>query len=109
VAVEPPVSEDVGFMRDDAGTFGAGGASPGLFVEGVGGGSTGGGGGMPAVPGIAPQPEATLPVSAVPEPGTWLMMITGFFLLGAALRTRKRDAVIVSAVMPEKACSEPCV
>lgn len=109
VPVESPVTEDVGFMPDGAGSFGAGGAGPGLFVEGIGGGSMGGGGGMPAVPGSAPPPEATLPVSAVPEPGTWLMMIAGFFLLGAALRIRRRDDEIVSAVMPGKACSEPCV
>jgi len=41
----------------------------------------GGGGGITAVD-IAP---------AVPEPATWLMMITGFGMLGFALRRRRRE------------------
>ena len=37
--------------------------------------------------------EATVPpVSAVPEPGTWGMMITGFALAGAALRRSRKAA-----------------
>ncbi len=32
-------------------------------------------------------------VQAVPEPGTWLMMIVGFGLLGGMLRSRRRAAI----------------
>jgi len=35
----------------------------------------------------------TMPVSAVPEPTTWALMIGGFGLAGAALRRQRRSAV----------------
>lgn len=35
-------------------------------------------------------PAMSLPVSAVPEPATWAMMITGFGLAGASLRRSRR-------------------
>ncbi len=38
-------------------------------------------------------PAMSLPVSAVPEPATWAMMITGFGLAGTALRRRNRAFV----------------
>lgn len=66
--------------------IGAGpGGGGGGFVGGPptggssGGGSSGGGDGDPGVPPIVP---------VVPEPGTWLMMLLGFFGLGAAMRRR---------------------
>ena len=35
--------------------------------------------------------------SAVPEPATWAMMLLGFGLIGASLRTRRRSANVVTA------------
>jgi 2-oxoglutarate dehydrogenase E2 component (dihydrolipoamide succinyltransferase) len=73
-----------------------GAAGPGLGAAGllipvaavaaVGGGG-GGGGGVT----ISPQPAP-----AIPEPATWLMMITGIGFLGAALR-RRRDRASAGA------------
>lgn len=40
----------------------------------------------PTPPGETPPP----PAPPIPEPGTWLMMISGFGLLGLALRRRRR-------------------
>jgi hypothetical protein len=56
-------------------------AFPGVGVSGFGGGGGGGatgGGGAP-----------TPPVTAVPEPTTWSLMLIGFGLLGGALRSRR--------------------
>lgn len=40
---------------------------------------------------VVPTPSPTVPpVSAVPEPSTWLMLITGFGLLGSAVRRQRR-------------------
>jgi len=36
---------------------------------------------------------ATTPISPIPEPATWAMMITGFGLVGASLRRRRSVAV----------------
>jgi hypothetical protein len=36
-------------------------------------------------------------VSAVPEPGTWAMMLIGFFTVGGALRTSRRSAQAAAA------------
>lgn len=41
---------------------------------------------------IAFEPDAT-PVSSVPEPSTWAMLITGFFLTGVAGRRRGNQAL----------------
>ncbi|MBB3345628.1 hypothetical protein FHY02_000066 [Sphingomonas sp. BK069] len=30
-------------------------------------------------------------LSAVPEPGTWAMMLIGFAMIGVAMRSRRRD------------------
>ncbi len=38
----------------------------------------------------------SLSIGAVPEPGTWAMMILGFGLIGGALRTRKRAVLAVA-------------
>jgi hypothetical protein len=40
--------------------------------------------------------QVTVPVSAVPEPATWAMMLGGFGLLGAATRRRNRVARVVA-------------
>jgi hypothetical protein len=53
------------------------------------------GGGAGGTPGDSGTPAT--PVSAVPEPSDWLMVITGFFLIGASLRShRRRDAKIIA-------------
>ena len=44
-----------------------------------------------STPIVSPSPTPTLPpASAVPEPSTWLMLISGFGFLGAGLRRRQR-------------------
>jgi len=71
------------------GVTGPGGGSPG-------GGGIGGGGGSPGGPPIVYQPqEIKPPVAAVPEPGTWAMMLLGFGLMG--WRLRRRTAPTLSA------------
>ncbi|WP_010219106.1 PEPxxWA-CTERM sorting domain-containing protein [Sphingomonas sp. PAMC 26621] len=73
------------------GGFGGGGF-PGTISGGGGGGTpgTGGavgvggnGGGVPSVP------------SAVPEPSTWALMLTGYFLVGIGYRRRRKSASTV--------------
>jgi PEP-CTERM motif len=64
-----------------------------IFFSGGGGGVGGGGGGGGGTPGqTTPQqpPSAPGDTPAVPEPGTWTMMIAGFGLCGFALRRRRR-------------------
>ncbi|MFS0772879.1 PEP-CTERM sorting domain-containing protein [Sphingomonas sp. 1P08PE] len=63
------------------------GFSPGVGVPVSGfipGGGGGGGGG-----GTTPVDPGTPPVSAIPEPSTWLMTILGFFAAGMGLRRRR--------------------
>ena len=62
------------------------------FIPGPGGGST-----LLPLPVILPgggDDDVTItppsPTPAIPEPGTWLMMIVGFGILGTALRRRRR-------------------
>jgi hypothetical protein len=40
------------------------------------------------------QPFATVTTAAVPEPATWGMMIAGFGVMGAALRTSRRSTKV---------------
>ena len=63
------------------GGFG-GGNGGGGGIGGIGGGGGGGGG-------TFTPPPAALPVSAVPEPSAWLLMILGFGAIGASLRRGK--------------------
>ncbi|OYW46575.1 MAG: hypothetical protein B7Z08_12095 [Sphingomonadales bacterium 32-68-7] len=60
------------------------------YVPVSGGGGSIGGGGGPG--GTTPGGEGggAPPVSAVPEPATWAMMIMGFGLLGGAMRRQSR-------------------
>ncbi|MFN3512846.1 MAG: cistern family PEP-CTERM protein [Phenylobacterium sp.] len=44
-------------------------------------------------PGVTGGSAVGVPVTAVPEPGTWALMIAGFGLVGAALRSRKSLAL----------------
>lgn len=57
---------------------------PGGFVAGGGAPATGAAGGIPATP---------APVTPVPEPQTWVMMILGFLMVGQSLRSRPRARV----------------
>lgn len=81
---------------------------------GEGGGFGGGGGGLIGIPGggVAPPGSVTppggatppgdgtippansppLPVSAVPEPSTWMMMILGFGAIGFSLRRKRQSS-----------------
>jgi hypothetical protein len=56
-------------------------------VAAVGGGGGGGSIGFDQPPGSSPPPP---PGPAVPEPATWMMMITGIGFLGFALRRRRQ-------------------
>jgi hypothetical protein len=76
---------------------------PAIFgVGGIGGGGAPGGapGGGGSAPGgdtavVTPTPPVT---SAVPEPGTWLMMLVGFGMIGSAMpRRRRRNLQAVAA------------
>jgi hypothetical protein len=40
--------------------------------------------------------EASVAVAAVPEPATWTLMLTGFGMIGAGVRSRKRQSVGVT-------------
>lgn len=51
-----------------------------------------GGTGLAGITDFAPE-NALLAASPAPEPGTWLMMITGFGLVGTAMRKRRRLTV----------------
>ncbi|WP_407701505.1 PEP-CTERM sorting domain-containing protein [Tsuneonella amylolytica] len=77
-----------------ANSVGSGGliGGPGGGIPGVGGSNPGGGTGAPS-----PAPPApTIPdvESAVPEPGTWLLLIFGFAACGAELRRNRRRRLI---------------
>ncbi len=67
--------------------FGVGPTDPsaGLFPPGAGGGGGGGGG---IVNPLEPPPP---PGGIVPEPAAWAMMVSGFGLVGVALRIRPRS------------------
>lgn len=61
---------------------------PGTGGGGSGGGGTGGGGGDSSGGGTGGSDG--VPVTAVPEPSTWITLILGFFGVGVALRRRNR-------------------
>jgi hypothetical protein len=68
---------------------GGGGPGGGGGGPGGGGGGPGGGGGGPPPPPPPPPPPTPTPFSAVPEPGTWAMMLLGFGMIGLTLRRRR--------------------
>jgi hypothetical protein len=53
-----------------------------------GGGGGGGGGGSPPPTSVTPPP--TTVTSPVPEPGTWLMMLLGFGMVGSTMSRQRR-------------------
>lgn len=65
---------------------------PGNVGDGTtgGGGSTGGGG---TVPGGSSGGAGGGVVTPVPEPASWIMLLTGFALIGWAMRRRQRDPI----------------
>ena len=72
----------------------SGGGSPGFgFIGGggYGGGYIGGGGGGGTItpPDTNLPPITTIPVTPVPEPATWAMMLIGFGMVGYFLRRNK--------------------
>lgn len=60
----------------------------------VAGGAGGGGGNMGAVPVVA---------SAIPEPSSWALMLTGYFLVGTAYRRRRKAHPVKRASNNNKA------
>ena len=69
-------------------------SAPGVLlpaiIGGVGGGGGGGGGGLPGGGGgdVGNTPPVVPVIPAVPEPGTWLMMLLGFGVIGSVMRRR---------------------
>jgi hypothetical protein len=91
VAIAGPAPQLADFVAPPAAPGGSGGP-PIVGPGGSPGGGIGGGGGTPGGPPIVYQPQETkTPVAAVPEPGTWAMMLLGFGLIGwRARRSRAR-------------------
>lgn len=87
--------------------FGPSPASFGPSLAAPGGGfGRGGGAGTPGISGSeeagpGPTPDASLtppPTSAVPEPGSWLLLISGFYLLSTRLRQIRASTAAIEAV-----------
>lgn len=75
-------------------------AAPSLASFGppiIGGGGGGGGGTPPGDTGTVPPVQVPPVTAAVPEPGTWLMMLFGFGVVGSALRPRRRRSLRTQA------------
>lgn len=71
------------------------GGGPGGTGPGFGGGPPSGGGPfVPGGPGVPPTTLLPPPTSAIPEPGTWTVMIVGFGVVGALLRGRAKAATL---------------
>jgi len=74
-----------------------GGAPP--IIGSPGGGGGGGGGGV-IVPPVTTTPGTPTPptqTSAVPEPGTWALMLLGFGFVGLTVRRDRRRAAVAAA------------
>jgi len=72
--------------------------STGTFIGGggIGGNGAGGGGGVAPNPPVVVQPTPT--PSALPEPGTWAMMLAGFGMVGLTARVKTRRVGTASNV-----------
>ena len=75
---------------DGGGSNGGDGGGGGIIGGGSNGGGSGGGGGGGGVIGGGGNPDT--PVTAVPEPGTWLTLVLGLFAIGGALRRRAANS-----------------
>ena len=97
-AVDPVIGTLVDIPQNAFGGIGDGSPLSGPTVVAFGGppvtcvGVIGGGGGVGGGGGGGDTP-VTPPVSAVPEPSTWLMTILGFFAAGIGLRRRRAVGV----------------
>lgn len=90
-----PAPQGVGNLPSDsipggAGAPGGAGGGPGGTLPGPGGSLPGGGGATPG--GTTPGGPVTPPVSAVPEPASWAMMILGFAFIGGILRRQRNGS-----------------
>ena len=81
--IGPPVQQFALAELSPGGGTGGGPGAPGL--PGAPGFPIGGGGGSTSTPPITDTPPP-IPPSAVPEPGTWAMMLLGFFAMGLKVR-----------------------
>lgn len=97
----PPPVEVAPSFADIAATLPQSGiiAVPGVGGGGGGGGGVippGGGGGIVTIP--TSEPHSPIPVTPLPEPGTWATMLLGFALLGWRVRRRTTtDSKILAA------------
>jgi hypothetical protein len=91
--VGPDATPDFGLGGGDSGIGGfggGGGGGGGAAFPNTGGGGVGGGS-VTTDPG---KSSGSGPVSAAPEPQTWMLMILGVGLCGAALRRARRTAAL---------------
>lgn len=91
--VVPPTAADV--IAPTALTASVPFGSGGGFIVGGGAPATGGGGGGGGSPPTGEVPPGGV-TSPVPEPGTWLMMLVGFGIIGSALPSRRRRRLALS-------------
>lgn len=84
--IDMPTEALTGFSPSGSSGFGGGGG--GGFGGGGGGGGGNGGGGLP---------DPTPPVTGVPQPDTWVMLVAGFGFMGLAIRRRASGVQKISA------------
>jgi hypothetical protein len=85
----PVTVQQAALLPPAGGSGGAGGG--GLIFAPPGGGGGGGSIGNPPPDAPTGTPPATSPVSPVPEPGTWLMMLLGFGFIGFSMRRHRES------------------
>ena len=85
----PPLG-DIGIAPGGGSSSGFPGGISTVVPSGPGGIPGGPNPGTPT-PGGPTDPNVEPPVAAVPEPGTWALMLIGFGLCGAALRRRRKS------------------
>jgi hypothetical protein len=75
----------------------SGGGGPPIIGSPGGGGGGGGGVIVPPVTTTPGTPTPPTQTSAVPEPGTWALMLLGFGFVGLAVRRDRRRAAVAAA------------